>query len=164
MSVGQRDLAAALTLIEESVVMTLAVTARDGPWAAPVYYVYRPADKGFYFLSSPDSRHVREALASGSCAATIFKQTDTADDTAWRNIRGLQMRGGLTPAGGLEATRALARYLRRFPFSRTLLPAGGDHLTAFRQQLGVRLYRFSAATVEWTDNRIHFGYRCDLTL
>jgi len=160
-----KDRTAALALIEESAVMTLAVTTAEGPWAAPVYYVYRPADTGFYFLSSPESRHVAAALATGGCSATIFRPADaTVEENAWETICGLQMRGKLTAPGTLTGARALARYLKKFPFSRSLLPVDKESLKAFRGQLGVSLYRFRAEYVEWTDNRVRFGFRCRLVL
>jgi uncharacterized protein YhbP (UPF0306 family) len=158
---GER--AAALRLIAQSAVMTLAVAAPEGPWAAPVYYVYRPADSGFYFFSSPESRHIKAALQSGTCGAAIFRPA-AADGGAWEEICGLQMRGQLTPATASSGVQALALYLKKFPFSRDLLPAGKAGLETFRVRLGVRLYRFRADHVEWTDNRIRFGYRCRLVL
>jgi uncharacterized protein len=171
-----RDHSNALVLIEKSVVMTLAVTTAEGPWAAPVYYVYRPPDKGFYFFSAPDSRHVYASMQMGSCGAAIFRQAEAAGQTAvagqttltesgaWQQICGLQMRGQLTAAGILEGMGALSRYLKKFPFTRTLLPNGEENLETFRRHFGVRLYRFQAGRIEWTDNRVRFGYRRRLTL
>lgn len=154
----------ALTLIHDSVVMTLAVATVDGPWAAPVYYVYRPVDKGFYFFSAPDSRHVSASKEAGGCGAAIFRQAKVQEADAWRQICGLQMRGRLAKAGLQEGAAALPRYLEKFPLTRTLLPAGKESLTAFGHHFGVRLYRFQADLIEWTDNRVRFGYRRRLVL
>ena len=154
-----RDRAAALSLVEEAVVMTLAVSTDDGPWAAPVYYVFLPADAGFYFFSSPESRHVTAGLETGGCSAAIFRPAD-----GWKDICGLQMRGQLTPATKVNTVRAFARYLKKFPFSRDLLPGGSAGLEAFRDRLGVGFFCFRADHIEWTDNRVHFGYRRRLTL
>jgi uncharacterized protein YhbP (UPF0306 family) len=74
------------------------------------------------------------------------------------------MRGEVSTASAWESARALPLYLKKFPFSRALLPAGSDSLASFEKSPGVRLYRFRADQVEWTDNRIRFGYRCRLTL
>jgi uncharacterized protein YhbP (UPF0306 family) len=161
---ADRDRTAALALIEDAAVMTLAVTTAEGPWAAPVYFVYRSADTGFYFFSSPESRHVTAGLETGGCGAAIFRSAQI-----WQEICGLQMRGMLTPATDLKGGQALSLYLNKFPFSRgllsrTLLADGKVSLEAFRNLLGVRLYRFRASQIEWTDNRIRFGYRCRLTL
>lgn len=176
------DRAAALTLIEESAVMTLAVTTAKGPWAAPVYFVYYPMDKGFYFFSAPDSRHVSASMQMGSCGAAIYRQGAATKQTAaavgataagrtaaeeagaWQEICGLQMQGRLTKASVLEGAGALPRYLKKFPFTRSLLPDGKQSLEAFRRHFDVRLYRFKAQRIEWTDNRVRFGYRRRLTL
>jgi uncharacterized protein YhbP (UPF0306 family) len=144
--------------------MTLAVTTVQGPWAAPVYYIYRPADKGFYFFSAPDSRHVSASEQVGSCGAVIFKQATAATAGAWQEICGLQMRGRLSTPNVLEGARTLPRYLKKFPFTAALLPDGEVNLEAFRRHFGVRLYRFEAQWIEWTDNRVRFGYRRSLTL
>lgn len=161
---AQRDRAAALALIAESAVMTLAVTATDGPWAAPVYYAYRPDDAGFYFFSSPQSRHIEAAMEVGACAAAIFRPANTSEGNPWESICGLQMRGELTTAGVAHGPKALALYLKKFPFSRSLLPSGKSSLEIFQHHLGVRLYRFSATRIEWTDNRVRFGYRSEIPL
>lgn len=175
----KRDRTAALALTAESAVMTLAVTTAEGPWAAPVYYVFLPADAGFYFFSSPESRHIRAALEGGACGAAIFRpahalgtdalephsqEPHSQEPTSWETICGLQMRGKLTTAGVTRGPRALALYLKKFPFSRSLLPTGKDRIKIFQHHLGVRFYRFSAVQVEWTDNRIRFGYRKEITL
>jgi uncharacterized protein YhbP (UPF0306 family) len=154
-----KDGSAALALIDAATVMTLAVTTAEGPWTAPVYYVYRPADNGFYFFSSPESRHITAGLEVDACGAAIFQPADT-----WKKICGLQMRGKLAPATAMSGVRALSLYLKKFPFSRDLLPAGKASLDVFRDRLGVRLYLFRANYIEWTDNRIRFGYRCCLAL
>ena len=153
------DRAAALTLIDDAAVMTLAVTLTKGPWTAPVYYVYHRADTGFYFLSSPQSRHITAGLDTAACGAAVFNAANR-----WQEICGLQMRGTLTRASEIKGLRALALYMKKFPFSRDLLPAGKVSLETLRDRLGVRLYRFRPSHLEWTDNRVHFGYRCRLTL
>jgi uncharacterized protein YhbP (UPF0306 family) len=156
---ADQDGTAALALIEDASVMTLAVTTAEGPWTAPVYYVYRPADTGFYFFSSPESRHVTAGLETDACGAAIFKPANT-----WKEICGLQMRGRLAPAAAMSGARALSLYLKKFPFSRDLLPAGKASLDVFRDRLGVRLYYFRASHIEWTDNRIRFGHRRRIAL
>jgi uncharacterized protein YhbP (UPF0306 family) len=153
------DRTAALALIDDATVMTLAVTTAEGPWTAPVYYAYRPADNGFYFFSSPESRHITAGLGIDACGAAIFQPADT-----WKKICGLQMRGKLAPATAMSGVQALSLYLKKFPFSRDLLPAGKANLDVFRDRLGVRFYLFRASHIEWTDNCIHFGYRSRIAL
>jgi uncharacterized protein YhbP (UPF0306 family) len=71
-------------LAADQTTMTLATTAQDEAWAAPVYYVFFRS--AFYFLSSPESRHIREALEKGRASSAIF-----ASGSTWQEIRGLQM-------------------------------------------------------------------------
>ena len=74
------------SLIEKESVLTLATAEDRIAWAAPVYFVYIKSK--FYFFSSPDSRHIKEALQSGQAAATIFLPA-----SSWEDIKGIQMTG-----------------------------------------------------------------------
>ena len=57
----KRELTAmARQLIAEQNTLTLATAQNETAWAAPVYYVF--VKSTFYFLSSPDSRHITQAL------------------------------------------------------------------------------------------------------
>src|SRR6266566_4410262 len=73
----------ARSMLDGCSTMTLATCGPSGPWAAVVFF----ASDGLgehYFISSPGSRHTRDALASGMAAATIHP--DPGGD--WRTIRG----------------------------------------------------------------------------
>jgi uncharacterized protein YhbP (UPF0306 family) len=140
---------AATRLAEERRTMVLS-TSVYRPWAAPVYYL--PRDNAFYFFSSPKSRHVTEALASGRCAAAIFREGDD-----WREIEGLQMEGRVEEAG-LDAA-VFAAYLRRFPEAAAL---GGEELGGFVEKLRTRLYRFVPERRLYLNNRLGFGKRVEL--
>lgn len=141
-------------LIENQKTMTLATISTCFAWSAPVYYVY--ANHHFYFFSSPESRHIKEALTSGHASASIF-----ADSQNWHDIRGIQMSGsvGLVKAKK-EAVAAISLYVKKFQFVKTLFPAiaGKDMPTIFKQA-HVRLYRFHPETVFYTDNTNGFGHR-----
>jgi uncharacterized protein len=139
--------------------LCLATAHNDGPWAAPVYYVTGPS--GFYFFSSPDSRHIKEALASNRAAGSIYAESDS-----WENLRGLQMAGTVAAVGtGPRAAAILAAYLIRFPFVKTMAGAAGrmgpaDFFNLFR----VKLYIFRPETILYMDNSISFGFRQPLSL
>jgi uncharacterized protein len=139
--------------------LCLATAHNDGPWAAPVYYVTGPS--GFYFFSSPDSRHIKEALASNRAAGSIYAESDS-----WENLRGLQMAGTVAAVGtGPRAAAILAAYLIRFPFVRTMAGAAGrmgpaDFFNLFR----VKLYIFRPETILYMDNSISFGFRQPVSL
>jgi len=62
--------------------MTLATARSDVAWAAPVYYVFFKSV--FYFLSAPESRHIKEALENGRASSVIY-----ASGSTWQEIRGL---------------------------------------------------------------------------
>ncbi|MCF8063317.1 MAG: pyridoxamine 5'-phosphate oxidase family protein [Deltaproteobacteria bacterium] len=141
-------------LIDEQSTMALA-TAREGEaWAAPVYYVY--FEKGFWFFSAPDSRHIQEALESGRASAAVYPFVDS-----WREIRGIQMSGRVRKVKpGLGALKAVRAYVSRYPFIRELFDPGQElDLEAFGKRFRVRFYRFEPDLVYYMDNRIRFGFR-----
>ena len=141
-------------LIREQNTMTLSTAIKDVAWAAPVYYANLAFT--FYFFSDPGSRHIQEALASRQAGAAIFHQSST-----WKEIRGIQMSGGLHPLSlGLESVRALRAYLKKFPFAQEFFVSGEKlDLGGFAKRFRVRLYRFQPDLLYYMDNRIRFSFR-----
>ena len=139
--------------------MTLATTAEDEAWAAPVYYVFFRS--AFYFLSSPESRHIREALEKGRASSAIY-----ASGSTWQEIRGLQMTGSVHPvSGGIEAFQGLREYLKKFPFTKDFFKNDTPlDPKRFWERFGVKLYRFRPSLVYYLDNRIRFAFREEVTL
>jgi len=144
-------------LIEARRTLVLA-TADPGPWSAPVYYVYR---KGrFYFFSSPRSRHVVAAMASGRCAGSIFRDGDD-----WREIEGLQMEGRLERVrAGTEAARALGDYVKKFPTVRDFFAEETFDFGRFTEHFRTRLYAFVPERVFYLNNRAGIGKRGEIRL
>jgi hypothetical protein len=146
-------------LVKAQNTMTLSTAVKDVAWAAPVYY----ADLAFkfYFFSDPASRHIQEALASRQAAAAIFHQSST-----WKEIRGIQMTGSLSPMSpGLETVRALRAYLKKFPFTMEFFGSGEKmDLDGFAKRFRVRLYRYQPDLLYYIDNRIRFSFRERLEL
>lgn len=150
---------AAMALVHQSSTLVLATADETGPWSAPVYYVWL---KGrFFFFSSPDSRHIRQALHTPKTAAAVYHSSESV-----KEIRGLQMEGRLmrisSPLLSLEVIR---RYVDRYPFVRPFFsnlntPDAGDFFSRFK----ARLYGFVPETVVYTDNRFGFGTRSSITL
>lgn len=136
-------------LIEDRKTMVLA-TAGAGAWAAPVYYIFH-ADC-FYFFSSPRSRHILEALATGQCAAAIFK-----DASDWRAIEGLQMEGRVEEVAA--SPELFEAYVARFPTAREL---GGDSAGEFAEKLRAKIYRFVPSRRFYLNNGLGFGRRVEL--
>lgn len=139
--------------------MTLATAASDIAWAAPVYYVYFKS--AFYFLSTPESRHIKEALEKGRASSAVY-----VSGTTWQEIRGLQMSGSLQAVeGSLEALQVLRAYLKKFPFTKDFFKKETSVDPArFWERFGVKLYRFKPALVYYLDNRIRFAFREEVTL
>ena len=134
--------------------MTLATAGDDAAWAAPVYYVFFKS--AFYFLSSPESRHIKEALENDSASSAIY-----ASGSTWLEIRGLQMSGRIHPVSeGLEALQVLRQYLKKFPFTKDFFKSNMPmDPKSFWDRFGVKLYRFSPSLVYYLDNRIRFAFR-----
>lgn len=144
-------------LIASCSVMTLATSSEAGPWAAPVYYA--GIRDRFYFFSSPDARHVQDALAHGRAAAAIY-----AAGRSWRDLQGLQMSGKIEriphPA---ETARALIAYVKKFPLVKTFfggaaIPDPADFVRRFHASL----YRFQPDHIVFMDNAVDFGFRREI--
>ena len=148
-----------LEMIHKESTMSLATANDNTAWAAPVYYVLHRS--AFYFFSSPDSRHVLEALKSKQAAATIYPCAST-----WRGIRGIQMSGSVIPSTpGLEAVRSIKAYLDKFPFTKDFFAPGQSiNLESLGKRFRVKLYKFVPHLIYYLDNEIKFGFRGEVTL
>ena len=152
-----KDLAGRLAA--EQTTMTLATAGDDAAWAAPVYYVFFKS--AFYFLSSPESRHIKEALENGRASSAIY-----ASGSTWQEIRGLQMTGSIhTVVGGLEAFQVLREYLKKFSFTKEFFKKNTPmDPESFWERFCVKLYQFKPSLVYYLDNRIRFAFREEVTL
>ncbi|MFH1156562.1 MAG: pyridoxamine 5'-phosphate oxidase family protein [Pseudomonadota bacterium] len=131
-------------------VITLASCCDKTPWAAPVYYIYR--HKGFWFFSSPDSRHVSQALDQpGKTGASVFSDAPSPD-----RIQGLQMIGtlshdGITP----KALDAAVVYAKQF----SITIGRGTALSFIMNRFRAQFYCFRPETAVFMDNALGFGHR-----
>jgi uncharacterized protein YhbP (UPF0306 family) len=150
----------AVDLINSQNTMTLATSACESAWAAPVYYVYEHC--AFYFFSDPESRHIREGLLAGDSSAAIH-----APSTGWRDICGIQMSGKIKRLPlGREAASAFGAYLKKYPFCKEFFSPGSVlNLETFSGRFKAKLYKFIPKRVYYQDNSIQFGHRelVDLT-
>ena len=146
-------------LVAEQNTLTLATAKNETAWAAPVYYVF--VKSAFYFLSSPDSRHITEALGSHQASAAVHAAAST-----WKEIRGLQMTGEIrTLKPGLEAVQVLRAYLKKYPFTTDFFKENVPlDLDGFAKRFGVKLYGFVPSFVYYLDNQIRFAFREEVTL
>ena len=136
----------ALAVVARCRVVTLATTGPDGPWASPVFYT--PDEFTLTFVSSPRSRHARNLDRDPRCAAAIHP-----DQSDWRSIVGVQMAGRVEELRGASRSRAVARYLGRFPF----LDAADTPQMLRRALAGITWYRFVPESVHLVDNARGFG-------
>jgi len=146
--------AMARQLVDEQNTLTLATAEGGKAWAAPVYYVYEKST--FYFLSSPKSRHITEALQNDQASAAIHAAAST-----WKEIRGLQMTGRIQAVRpGLKAARVLRAYLKKYPFTTDFFKGETAlDLDAFADRFDVKLYGFTPTLVYYLDNQIRFAFR-----
>ncbi len=140
-------------LIDTCSTMVIATTGSKGPWAAPVYYVWTAGS--FWFFSSPESRHISQALDSGQAAASIWKDSDS-----WRKIQGLQMTGNIRMSGNLkEKTEVSVCYLEKFPKAASILRDKLRPRPSAKTKNRVFLYAFSPQKSVYTNNELGFGFR-----
>jgi uncharacterized protein len=135
-------------LISQTRAMTLATTGEKGPWAAPVYYLYR--DNMFYFFSSPDSQHIQDGKDQ-RCAAAVFSTHSNME-----KLSGLQMSGTVRQQKtGIRAAAVAGAYARRFGIT----VSGSDPLGFFLDAFHARLYFFLPDLIYHMDNQQGFGCR-----
>jgi uncharacterized protein YhbP (UPF0306 family) len=146
-------------LVDEQNTLTLATANGETAWAAPVYYVF--VKSTFYFLSTPNSRHITEALRNNQASAAVHAEAST-----WQEIRGLQMSGRIRPVKpGLEAVQVLKAYLKKYPFTTEFFKENGPlDLDTFAERFGVKLYGFIPSLVYYLDNQVRFAFREEVTL
>ena len=157
MTANNHDTRLALELVANQKTLVLATADRE-PWAAPVYYVYR--DARFYFFSSTNSRHVTAALASGHCAASIFREA--AD---WRQIEGLQMDGHVQPIPlSAAAAGAFGSYIQKYPTVADLFGQAVFDFGEFTARFRTQLYAFVARRVFYLNNQAGLGKRTEIQL
>jgi len=139
--------------------MTLACSREGKPWAAAVYYARQGFD--LIFFSSPRSIHSTVFSENPEAAAEIH-----GDYQRWQEIKGLQMEGRVERITAIpDLARAVALYLRRFPFVRDLLSDPGSFsYQAASQMARVALYRFRPHRILYLDNEGGFGNRSTLEI
>jgi uncharacterized protein YhbP (UPF0306 family) len=146
----------ALILLKNEKTMALAVQGDDGPWVAPVFYLF--ASPGIYFFSSPRSKHIQALRHCSRAAGAIFVDGDQLQD-----IQGLQMTGRVEQVQGkVRRLKIATRFLSKFPLARQLLMPGTDASAGLEAR--VELYVFWPSEIHCTDNRQGFGRRVSVEL
>jgi len=143
--------------LDAQTTVTLAGSIDDRPWTAAVYYARQGFD--LVFFSSTRSRH-----------STIFQQNPRAAGavhgiyTTWKEIKGLQMEGTVEKITGVRArARALATYLKRYPFAAEFFTDPGALSPKIAEKMArVALYMFRPEAILHMDNSTGFGTRWKL--
>jgi hypothetical protein len=152
--------AAALRYLAEHNTVSLATVGPDGLWATTVFYAN--LDFTLYYLSEPKTRHVQNVLANPSIAATINE-----DYKDWTQIKGIQMEASSAEVTGKrELARALAAYIKKYPFVAQFL-SPGQLLAGMKvagRALDVRLYRVTPTRLLFLDNQRGFSNRQEIPL
>jgi uncharacterized protein YhbP (UPF0306 family) len=146
-------------LVNSSRTMTIATANESVAWAAPVYYVNLGAC--FFFFSNQESRHIKETLASGQAACSIYEE-----NTSWKDLKGLQLSGQIKPSEKTtEAARVILLYLKKFPMVNTFFSSVANvSLSDFQEKFNAKLYCFKPHLCFYMDNTIKFGFREEVNL
>ncbi len=85
--------------------MSLGTHGADGAWVCPVYFAY---DKNFhfYFISQPESKHMKNLEANPRIAIAIYSTTQEPPG----DVRGIQLEADAKPVTLAEAAHAHATY------------------------------------------------------
>lgn len=140
--------------------VSLATVGPDGPWAATVFYVN--LDLTIYFLSEPKTRHAQNIRHHPSVAATVNE-----DYHDWQQIKGIQMEATCEEVTGRrELARALAAYIKKYPFVARFLSPGQllRGMSVGGHALDVRLYRLRPVRMLYLDNERGFSNREEVPL
>lgn len=124
--------------------MTVATSAPAGnaPHAAHVFYAVGDGLR-LVFLSQPRSIHGQHIGDEAAVAVTVSEEY-----VAWEMIQGVQLWGRARRLRGAARGRALALYIRRFPFVRDLMRAP-THTAKIR---GIGVYEVEPERAGFTDN------------
>ncbi len=136
-----------IRLINNTRVMTLAVSDNGIPWSSPVYFVCH--DNRFYFFSNENSRHIGCAKDQKIISASIFHDSDRMD-----HIFGLQMSGSLEKISNPVLYLTLVRqYVTKFSFLKQIFgPRIIENKRFFLEKFNSYLYCFHPDQVFLSDN------------
>lgn len=134
-------------LVNETRVMTLAVSMPDMPWSSPVYFVFH--DGKFYFFSNENSKHIQYSTARNRISASIFNDGDRMED-----IYGCQMTGMIEQISKMTLYLMIVKkYVAKFNFLENVFGKQIlENKRFFLEKFKSHLYCFSPETVFLSDN------------
>jgi len=143
----------AVKLISSARTMVLATCQGGAPWTAPVYYAYNA--RQFCFFSSPQAKHIKQAVNSKVAASIFFESPE------WKEIQGLQMTGRIIKIIKKTAImKNTALYLIKFPFAALFLKASKSALKSHPNPTEkASLFAFIPDKIYYLNNNLGFGTR-----
>ncbi len=134
-------------LIDETRVMTIAVSDNDIPWSSPVYFVFH--DNKFYFFSNENAKHIKYAKNKKIVSASIFQDSDQMD-----LIFGFQMSGSLKKISKMPLYLLLVKkYVAKFNFLKQVFgPQIIENKHFFLEKFKSHLYCFYPDSIFLSDN------------
>ena len=134
-------------LINETRVMTLAVSNSDIPWSSPVYFLFH--NNAFYFFSNKSSRHIKYAENKKIIAASIFQDSDKIDQ-----IFGFQMSGKLEKISQSPLYLLIVKkYIAKFNFLKQIFGSQIiDNKHFFLEKFKSHLFGFYPDQIFLSDN------------
>ena len=148
-----------LCLINDTRVMTLAVSDNDIPWSSPVYFVFHEND--FFFFSNNTARHIKYAKDLKIISASIFQDSDRMD-----NIFGFQMSGRLEKVSKMDLyLRVVKKYVTKFSFLKQIFgPQLIENKRFFWEKFKSQLYGFHPDVIFLSDNSRATDKRSEIDL
>jgi len=136
--------------LQQHRVLCLASCKDTVPWVAPVFYA-KHSDK-LIFLSAPHTRHCKNIAANPWVSASI--QEDYSD---WKDIKGFQLQGVVSPVPADGLTDVISAYSKKFPLTGVDAPA---EIAAALDK--IQWFEMSITKLFFIDNARGFGHRDEL--
>ena len=150
-------------LLTRESVLTLATADACGSWSAPVLYAASLLETQpvLYFLSSANSRHIKNLPLNASAAGSIY----VSYKGDWQAIQGLQMHGTIVEVDRQEQELWQASYFARFPEVANMInsPALEKEQKIAKAFEKSGKYRFSPSYIRVTDNSDQFASKNEWT-
>ena len=146
-------------LVNETRVMTIAVSDNNIPWSSPVYFVFY--DNKFYFFSNENAKHIKYAKDKKIVSASIFQDSDQMD-----LIFGFQMSGVLEKASKKNLYLTIVKkYVAKFNFLKKIFGREIiENKHFFLEKFKSHLYCVHPDIIFLSDNSTTTGKRTQVNL
>ena len=135
--------------IDRYTTLTLACCFSNQPWAADVYYVRNEFD--LLFVSSENSHHIQIIQQNPCVAGTIH-----GEYRSWREIKGVQMIGQVSPVSRLGEKSVASRiFCGKYDFAKELIE--NFEFIFSKSKRALSFYKLQPSTIYYIDNSIKFG-------